>query len=474
MPIGSSKIGVLGAGLVPGGSVTFNAPGTYFIPPGVKKVNITGRGGTGNPGGAGNAGNAGTFGTGGAGGGGGGGILNGPCGVPQPLGFGASGVGGGPSINAGAFACWQAGNNIPAPLKAGAGGTSGFGKPHFPPVPVLSGNPGGAGASGAAGSGGSAGSAGASGNPGNASTGLTYNFAGGAGGSGGAAGNAGTGGTGGGGGGGGNKGTSVITGGNGGAGGTGGGAGGSGDTYCYPTAKPPDPTGINRGRFGYGGGGGGGAGTTNSGNSGRTPNEWSPAPSQPNSYRNQPVNSAEGWCRINTAACGIGGEFPGFNFPTRSPPIGNPPINTNWNRTPSCNGGGQWGPPNRFGGPGRATQSFTGGFITYVCRSGTRNPNLGPTNEVYRSGSGGGQGGCAFLRGNALSFNPCFGAAAGGGGGGGGRGNAGNAGGAGGAGNPGAAGTPQTFNCEPVTPGGSAPITVASPGGQVVISWNPQ
>jgi hypothetical protein len=80
MPIGSSKLGVLGAGLVPGGTETFNAPGTFSIPPGVKKVSITGVGGTGNPGtqerreilggggggGRGNAGNAG--GCGGAGG----------------------------------------------------------------------------------------------------------------------------------------------------------------------------------------------------------------------------------------------------------------------------------------------------------------------------------------------------------------------------------------------------------------------
>jgi hypothetical protein len=50
MPIGSSKLGVLGAGLVPGGTETFNAPGTFSIPPGVKKVSITGKGGTGNPG----------------------------------------------------------------------------------------------------------------------------------------------------------------------------------------------------------------------------------------------------------------------------------------------------------------------------------------------------------------------------------------------------------------------------------------
>ena len=70
MPIGSAKIGVLGAGLVPGGTQTFNASGTFTVPPGVKKVNITGKGGSGNPGNAGNAGNSGNFGGGGSGGGG--------------------------------------------------------------------------------------------------------------------------------------------------------------------------------------------------------------------------------------------------------------------------------------------------------------------------------------------------------------------------------------------------------------------
>jgi hypothetical protein len=67
MPIGASKVGVLGAGLVPGGTETFNAPGTFSIPPGVKKVNITGVGGVGNPGTTGTAGNAGEPGLGGGG-----------------------------------------------------------------------------------------------------------------------------------------------------------------------------------------------------------------------------------------------------------------------------------------------------------------------------------------------------------------------------------------------------------------------
>ena len=67
MPIGSSKLGVLGAGLVPGGTETFNAPGTFSIPPGVKKVSVTGVGGTGNPGNCGAAGNPGTHTSAGAG-----------------------------------------------------------------------------------------------------------------------------------------------------------------------------------------------------------------------------------------------------------------------------------------------------------------------------------------------------------------------------------------------------------------------
>ena len=44
-------------------------------------------------------------------------------------------------------------------------------------------------------------------------------------------------------------------------------------------------------------------------------------------------------------------------------------------------------------------------------------------------------------------------------------------------GNPGSAGsnaTPSSQNCVPVTPGSCYPIVVGSPGGQVVINWNPQ
>jgi len=85
-------------------------------------------------------------------------------------------------------------------------------------------------------------------------------------------------------------------------------------------------------------------------------------------------------------------------------------------------------------------------------------------NNIWRSGAGGG----------ATSGVNCMRRAVAGGGGGGGRGNAGNPGGCGGGGNPGSAANPTTFNCVPVTPGCTAPITVGSPGGQIVISWNPQ
>jgi hypothetical protein len=99
--------------------------------------------------------------------------------------------------------------------------------------------------------------------------------------------------------------------------------------------------------------------------------------------------------------------------------------------------------------------------------------NPGPqAPELIRAGGGGGAVGTWF---NAQQIrNDAPGAfVVSGGGGGGGRGLAGNAGGP----TPtptGAAATPVTFNCVSVTPGTPTPITVASPGGQVNISWNPQ
>jgi hypothetical protein len=67
MAIGTSKVGALG-GLVPGGTETFNTSGTFCVPPGVKKISVTGIGGSGTPGNTGSSGNAGNPGTGAGGG----------------------------------------------------------------------------------------------------------------------------------------------------------------------------------------------------------------------------------------------------------------------------------------------------------------------------------------------------------------------------------------------------------------------
>jgi len=68
MPIGTSKIGVLGGKIpVPAGSQTFNASGTFTAPIGLKTVSITGRGAAGNTGSTGNSGNSGNGGNGGSG-----------------------------------------------------------------------------------------------------------------------------------------------------------------------------------------------------------------------------------------------------------------------------------------------------------------------------------------------------------------------------------------------------------------------
>jgi hypothetical protein len=185
MPIGSSKLGVLGAGLVPGGTETFNAPGTFSIPPGVKKVSITGKGATGNPGNAGNPGNPGNPGTGGSGGGSG--ITN------YPFGAFINGKPGGLAYK-----------NLPAPtslvvncpaqnIPLGRNVTSsncyaigGWGRGEFPApqLPAV-------GVNGQAGRSGNAGTAGNPGNTGNAgqpSSGLCNTFPGGCGGNAGVAG----------------------------------------------------------------------------------------------------------------------------------------------------------------------------------------------------------------------------------------------------------------------------------------------
>jgi hypothetical protein len=474
MPIGSSKLGVLGAGLVPGGTETFNAPGTFSIPPGVKKVSVTGIGGTGNPGNSGTAGNPGNPG-GGAGGGGGGGASS-PCPTPGVTSGGSGGAspGGG---NGGA-----GGNQNPPSFFANAG------------------SPGNAGSNGNAGS---AGSAGSPGNTGCSSSGLGQTFNGGAGGNAGAAGNAGNQGNGGTAGNGGtemsrspsfpNTAVAVGNGGNGGGAGVAANLKGTNPPYtcarngeCLPGQRTRFYNNSNPClymEFQYGSpiaasshGGGGGAGDVNSGTNFNIPGQKAgnrmvtatstenpsppsiiPAPIAPGPYNHpgQPV------CIINASLAPLNSPptaRPSVAFYTRGVPLrglgGNP-------------GGGSGGYGKVFGyrswtSPPVMPMSASASYSS--CSIGLTYSGFSATNT--RAGGGGGGGGLAI-------DNPCQ-PNGGGAGGGGGRGNAGNAGGAGGAGGSGVAATPSTVNCVPVTPGCTAPITVASPGGQVVISWNPQ
>jgi hypothetical protein len=442
MPVGASKLGVLGAGLVPGGSVTFNTSGNWPVPPGVKKVSITGRGGSGNPGNAGNPGNPGNLGIGGGGGAGGGGLGHSP----------QSGGGVAWSGTAGCFnSNSTAGGTIPNPTSPSSAGN--------------------AGSTGSSGNAGQAGQAGQAGNPGQSSSGLGNTFPGGAGGNAGAAGNAGNGGSGGQGGGGGG----VAPVGAGGAGGNGGGSGSSKSSANIPqrTINPQAP-GVTRTE--YAGAGGGGAGASNDG-----------APGTNTLARN--LNMP--FCFFIVGQGGRGGTTANYAGPLLGP-LPQVSINPQNFFTDVFPNPGQIGPSNQTGGlgstvtygpspgnisgtisrggasitaspqqcPGRESYRRVGNNpATQQPRTGISNFNLAqPESQALRSGGGGGSGGACNS----------------GGGGGGGRGNAGNAGGAGGAGGTGAAGTPQTFNCVTVTPGSTTPITVSSPGGQVVISWNPQ
>jgi hypothetical protein len=467
MPIGSSKLGVLGAGLVPGGTETFNAPGTFSIPPGVKKVSITGKGGTGNPGVAGNPGNPGNLGN-GAGGGAG-----------ATGGFGTQGqVGGLAFIASNSFTktgrsgpnLWISGQEV---IAGGRYSTS-------------VNNPGQSGCQGNSGNAGSVGDAGTAGNTGQSSSALCNTFPGGAGGNappGGNAGNAGTGGQGGGGG--------LIAppspntcAGAGGAGGNGGGAGGAGSPSdinlpCYPTSN--------------GGWGGGGASANADGQAGVSAVPAARCNAQrgaggfdnncvfPNGFNIIAANRlrrsvATGNCplpntsptivnNIRSIAGGFGGACTGS-------PVANvqgaapgclcvsftPSPSLNYERSnPVYISGIQFRPgsPPQFGpqGPG----------IFSPCEA--IRPGLTDNSNIFRAGGGGGGGSVGSASPSARG--------SGGGGGGGGRGNAGNAGGP----SPtisGSAANPVTYNCVPVTPGTPTPITVGTPGGQVVISWNPQ
>lgn len=109
MPAGTPKVSLFGGiSIVPGGNQTFNSPGTFTVPVGVTKINLSGKGAAGNAGNPGNPGNSGTAGNPGLGGGGGGGggsrvkinanfncqgiIFNSPCVCSHP---GKGGAGGG-------------------------------------------------------------------------------------------------------------------------------------------------------------------------------------------------------------------------------------------------------------------------------------------------------------------------------------------------------------------------------------------
>jgi hypothetical protein len=436
MPIGTSKIGVLGAGTVPGGCQTFNSSGTFSVPPGVTKINITGRGSTGNPGNPGNSGNSGNIGYGGGGGGGGAGYACIPNNPPWPYTPQYAGSGG-QSFKS--FSPMPSCNNQPAcAMKAANPGRAAWSTPVISPYWVnsaVAGGYGGAGGTGDSGSSGSPGSAGSAGNPGNSSSTICKVFPGGAGGNAGNAGAGGSGGSGGSGGGGGGQGQNNPSAGYGGAGGNGGGSGGSGAT-C-PSFNPF--------RTRPGGFGGGGAGATNPGSAGDPGNSYNSAPF----FGNGIGGSTSGVC------------FSGVMYPGRGP---------------TCQSGGRGAGAGQsaFNAMGRGTRlsqnlSAQNWFCATLYFPNT--PQFAPfanstTHPVYRSGGGGGAGAQARP-------NGCNGSGPGGGGGGG-RGNAGNPGGSGGSGGTGQAANPNTFNCVTVTPGGSFPVCVASPGGQIVISWNPQ
>lgn len=358
MPVGASKIGVLGAGLVPGGSVTFNTSDTWVVPPGVKVVSITGVGGSGNPGNPGNTGNAGNPGTGGGGGG-----------ARQQ-----SGIGCGPIR-------W--GGNVPG---GGTGGNDPRACILSPAMTSPSGNPGNTG---------NAGTAGTSGNPGSsgsASSGLSQTFPGGTGGTGGSAGNAGT------------------------AGAAGNGGGGGGKSQ-WPR---PTPNILNQPGAAAGNAGGGAGGNMKIGC--------------------DPPRAAGGYGGGGAGVCNNGASI---QFPPSTPFTG-PGVAPIFPPSPTAGGtpGG--------GAGGRGRNSFIG-----------QNETIGGCASTSRAGGGGG----------GAYGTTSYGA---GGGGGGGRGAAGGCGGAGGAGNAGNPGTPATYNCVPVIPGGAYPITVGAPGGEIVISWNPQ
>ena len=462
MPIGTSKVGALG-GLVPGGTETFNAPGTFSIPPGVKNVSITGVGGTGNPGNPGNAGNAG--GIGGSGGGGGGGKSGfaqnsaspfPPACIPDPLLFRVTGAPG------------------------GQGG----------PTNLTNISPGPAGSAGATGN---AGNAGTAGNGGAASSGLGQNFSGGAGGN---AGNAGVGGAGGAGGAGGNQGANssnnitpwVGPSGLGSPPVSGGNPGGGASTSNFPAPLPNNP----------GVGGGGGAGETNAGGIGGQ-SAYFPSGNQCvqafGGSRGNPGGGIGGRALlVSDGLFGAGGSYP--CGPAYGTPFGNiyndarPPVNFSNTAVNATALSTPWGPCawnlhptaprinspkiRTYGQPGSVQYINSPGSPNFMfgepalCQGATDSIRRGMASTANRAGGGGGAGASGNTPGGRFRTV---------GGGGGGRGAVGNCGSpapAAPSGGNGQAGTPSTVNCVTVTPGATVPITVGSPGGQIVISWNPQ
>lgn len=413
MPIGSSKVGVLGAGLVAGGTVTFNASGTFSVPPGVRSVNITGKGGAGNPGTAGNPGNPGNPGTGGAGG-----STNGAQIV-------FCGYAGAYSGNSGGFA-WKSqtpGGYLSFNQQPYFNNSTQCWIAKFGTAGYYNCNSAQAGQAGKSGQAGSAGNAGGAGNPGNSSSGLSKTFPGGSGGNAGVGGNAG------------NAGNPGPAGGT-----TGPGlAGSAGSGNCGGGSGGNPFTGYPGGNswFVSAGKGGGGAGSYTSGQSGGNP------------VSNPPAGPNLGQLPVMYNYGTAGGDALTMQAPHPRSSV-----------FPTAMFGGQGG------GQGQAAINLgcTGRFAFW---------NFGPQNylnpawpEIFRAGGGGGGPGNFNNPANGYMSWP-------GGGGGGGRGGVGGCGGA--ANTPsGSSATPITHKAVPVTPGGSYPITVASPGGQVVISWDPQ
>jgi len=424
MPIGASKVGALG-GLVPGGSVTFNTSDTWVVPPGVKLVSVTGVGGVGSPGNAGTGGAAGNPGNPGIGGGGGSPVVS---------------------------------------TQTRSGGYGGL-------------NPNSAtnGPAGTAGSGGGAGAPGNTGCAGQPSTALGSTFCGGAGGCGGAAGNPGNAGTGG-------NGGNVGQGSNffnpcaqRAQGGTCGGGQGGDAWFGRPTSTGGGGAGeINSGGQGFNNPPpccqeyvqGGAGGSPGGGIGGRGHKRFDQSPATPKCNRalsNAYFEYTTPFQTPTAPAPQRGGSFQNNQFYRQAffNCCANNGVTTGFFQNRNYPWGGQ---PCTFA-PFNATNLPGPEYDNSVGRSIQRGRNA----TTQRAGAGGG-GGTAWtnVQGGAPSRT---------GGGGGGRGNAGNAGQAGQpgcAGNPGLAGTPSTVNCVPVSPGSPYPIVVGAPGGQIVISWNPQ